>query len=740
MGATTMAERAAWRRRVWLASTVALAVTATAGTAMAQDAGATALETVTVEGGKDTGRGPDRGVVAKSSRSASKTTTSLRETPQAVSVVTRDEIDARGANSVREALRYTPGVLAEANGDDVRGGWMWIRGYNAYGRLWLDGLALAGDPEGYASWPINSYALERVEVIKGPASVLYGQTLPGGLINQVSKRPQTTAHNEVEVTTSSLGGIQTSVDFTGPVGDDSDWSYRLVGQGRDLGSQIDKERNRQLMLSPSLTWSPDEDTSFTLYGLYQKVKPENFSGRFYPAFGTLIKNPAGQIPTSTHMGDYLSNANQFDANLYTAGYELSHNLNENFTFRQNLRYSYADQNMFLAVINPAFTWATNPPSGTTLGRVVSASDDTLSSIDIDNQLEARFDTGALNHTMLFGFEYMHVMSDRYFGSATIASQDYLNPVYGRTYPFPAWTTSRLSKQNQIGVYVQDQIRYGNWLATLGLRYDHSDITTTDRLKKITYNNKDDALSGRAGLAYQFDNGLTSYASFSSSFLPTIGADVNGDPYEAQQSRQYEVGLKYEPEGGQGMVGVSLYDLTLENALTPVYNGAGATLGNIQTGEQRIRGVEVEGKYELTPELDLIASYAFSDSKVLATNIKTQVGKEMLRVPRHQGALWVQYRPDWAEGLALSGGVRATSSYHTDTTYLNTLEIPSLALVDIGAQYDLGAVNKDFTGTTLRLNVSNLFNKTHVVQCTNATGGSCNYGPGRTITASLKYEW
>lgn len=740
MDAAGMAWRAARRKRLWLASTVLLAVTVAGGHALAQDAGATTLETVTVDGGKETGRGPDKGIVAKTSRSASKTTTSLRETPQAVSVVTRDEIDARGANSVREALRYTPGVLAEANGDDVRGGWMWIRGYNAYSRLWLDGLAQAGDPDGYASWPINSYALERVEVIKGPASVLYGQTVPGGLVNQVSKRPQTTAHNEVEVTTSSLGGIQTSADFTGPLGSDGDWSYRLVGQGRDLGSQIDKERNRQFMLSPSLTWSPDEDTSLTLYGLYQKVNPKNFSGRFYPAFGTLIPNPAGQIPTDTHMGDYLSNANEFDANLYTAGYEFSHNFNESLTFRQNLRYSYADQNMFLAVVNPAFTWPSNPPSGTTLGRVVSASDDTLSSIDIDNQLEARFETGALDHTMLFGLEYFHIRSDRHFGSAAIAGQDYLHPVYGGTYPYPAWTTSRLSTQDQVGVYAQDQIRHDNWLATLGLRYDHSEITTTDRLKNVTYENKDGALSGRAGLAYLFDNGLTPYASFSTAFLPTIGADVNGDPYEAQQSRQFEVGVKYEPEGGRGMIGVSLYDLKLDNALTPVYSGTGATLGNIQTGEQRIRGVEIEGKYELTPELDLIASYAYSDSRVLATNIATQVGKDMLRVPTHQGALWVQYRPEWAEGLALNAGVRAMSSYHTDTTYLDSLEIPGLALVDIGAQYDLGALNKDFAGTTFRVNVSNLFNRTHIVQCTNATGGSCNYGPGRTITASLKFEW
>lgn len=720
---------------VFLLATTMLAGGSAAG--HAEDGGSqnTVLETIVVDGERPAG--PDRGVVAKRSRVGSKTDTELRKTPQAASIVTRAEMDAQGANTLGQALRYTPGVMTEINGNDVRGDWAWIRGYNTYGKRWLDGLALPGDPDGYAAPSINAYALERVEVIKGPASVLYGQTLPGGLINQVSKRPQTTAHHEVEVTTSSWGGVQTSFDTTGPLTKDGDWSYRLVGQGRDLGSQIDEERDRQLMLSPSLTWSPDADTSLTVYGYYQKVKPENFSGRFYPAVGTLIDNPYGNISTSTNMGDYESNANTYDGNYYALGYEFSRALNETWTFRQNLRYSYADQNMFLAITNPAFAYAT---TGTTLSRVVSASDDTLSSIDVDNQFEARFDTGALDHTMLFGLEYIHARSDRHFGSAAIASQDYLNPVYGGTYAYPAWTTSVLARQNQIGVYAQDQITYGRWVATAGLRYDRSDATTQNRLTNVTADNDEGALSGRLGLAYLFDNGLTPYASYSTSFLPTLGADALGNPYKAQESEQYEIGVKYAPEGAPGMVAVSLFDLTLDNALTPYYNSLGRQSGYVQTGRQRIRGVEIEAKYELTPSLDLIASYAYSDSKVLETNIAAQVGQEMLRVPKHQAGLWMQYRPEAIEGLALSAGIRGNTAYQSDTTYLESLRIPGRALVDIGAQYKLGALNPSLSGATFRVNVSNLFDKVYVSHCTNATGGSCNYGPRRTITASLKYEW
>lgn len=694
------------------------------------------LDTIVIAGDSDVGL--DTGLVAKRSRSASKTDTTLAETPQAVSVVSRDEMDAKGANTVSQALRYTPSVVAEANGNDVRYDWVWLRGYNAYGRTWLDGLAVPGDPDGYATPAFNSYALERVEVIKGPASVLYGQTVPGGLINQVSKRPQTTPHNEVVLSTTSHGGVQAGFDSTGPLTEDGSLSYRIVGQGRYLGTQIDHEIDRNLMLAPSITWAPDAATELTVYGYYQKIKPENFSPRFYPAVGTLIDNPFGNIPRDLHMGDYESNANTFESNFYALGYEFSRDINQNLTFRQNLRYSYADQNMFLVLTSPPAAYAT---PGTTLSRAVSGSEDWLSSLDIDTQLEARFETGPLDHTLLMGFQYTASTSDRKFGSAAgIPTQNYLNPVYGGTYKYPAYTVSVLSDQRQAGLYVQDQIRYENWLATLGLRYDYATTETNNRIRNTTVASEEGAFSGRVGLSYLFDNGFTPYASYSTSFLPVLGANAYGDPFEAQKARQVEVGLKYEPVGGRGMIGVSLFDLTLENGLTPLYNAGGTSLGNVQTGEQRVRGIEIEGKYELSDEIDIFASYAYSDSEVVKSNNAVQVGKDMLRVPEHQAGLWVQYSPEMITGLSINAGVRATSSYHTDTTYIDAIEIPARALVDIGAQYDFGAVNDQLAGTTLNLNVTNLFDHTYVSHCTNATGGSCNYGPGRTVSASLKWSW
>lgn len=699
------------------------------------------LNTITIEG---EGTGEAAGsIVAKRSVAASKTDTPLLETPQVVNVVTRKQMDVQGANTVAEALRYTPGVLSDPNGYDVRYDWLYIRGFNSYGTMWLDGLAIAGDPSNYSTPSINPYSLERVEVIKGPASVLYGRTVPGGLVNQVSKRPETTPHREINIGTSAFGGVQSSFDFTGPVTQDGEWSYRLLGQGRNMHTQIDHERDKQFMIAPSLTWAPTKDTSLTMYGYYQRDRPV-FNPRFYPAIGTLLPNPAGQIPRDVFLGD--PDWGGFNRDYYHLGYEFEHEFNENWTIRQNMRYGRSSQDMNLLLVNPAFAYFGAPSSQ--LERVTAVSDDWTSTFAVDTQAETKFETGTLDHTVLFGVDYVRGVSSTNFGnsdrSVTVPGIDYNNPVYGLKYPLAAVTTSGLQKQNQIGLYVQDQIRYDRWVGTFGLRYDRSDIDTTNRMKpdSLVVSTNDNAISGRAGLTYLFDNGLAPYVSYSTSFLPLMGTDYKNDPYEAQTARQIELGVKYEPAGGRGMISLSLFQLTQDNVLTPYSKDPNPVRPTLfeQDGKQRVRGIEIDGKYELTPEIGIMAAYAYSNSKVLSSNNPDALGREMLRLPEHQGSAWVQYTPYAVQGLSLSAGVRAMSSYQTDSTYFDELRIPSRTLVDIGMEYDFGALKKEFEGTKLRVNVTNLFDKEYVSHCLNKTGGSCNYGAGRAITANLKYEW
>lgn len=720
-----------------LATVSFLALGAHAAHAQTQDT--VTLDTVVIDGASGgsggAGAGTDRGIVAQRSRGASKTSTSLLETPQAVNVVTRDQIEAQGANTVAEALRYTPGVASDPNGFDIRYDWLDVRGFNNYGTFWLDGLILPGDPSNYAVPSINAYLLDRVEVIKGPASVLYGRSLPGGLVNLVSKRPQAETHREARLRTTGFGGIEGAVDMTGKASEDGTWLYRFTALAKNLHTQIDDERDRQLLLAPSLTYSPTDDTHVTVYGILQRDRPV-FSPRFYPATGTLLDNPAGNIPRDVFLGD--PTWGHFDRDFYAVGYEAEHDVGENWTLRQNLRYAGADQSMDLVLVNPAFAY---PGPGTTLNRVTAQAEDELRTFTVDTQAEARFETGAFSHTALMGVDVLRNSSSTNFGNTgprtPVFSIDYLDPVYGLSFPRAPITRSGLQKQSQVGFYAQDQIRYDRWIGTFGLRYDLSEIDSRNRINDTTVQTDDRQLTGRAGLMYVFDNGIAPYASYSTSFLPQLGTDSTGAPFEAQTAEQFEVGVKYEPAGGWGLVSFSVFDLRLENGLTPDPIDPNF---QIQSGERRVRGIEIEGKAAVTEELDILASYAYSDSEITQSNSARELGRPILRLPEHQGSLWLRYRPGFVDGLALSGGVRAMSSYQTDSTYLPQLRIPGRTLVDIGAEYDFGALNPDFEGTKLQLNVTNLLDERYVSQCLNATGGSCNYGAGRTFTASMKYSW
>lgn len=243
-------------------------------------------------------------------------------------------------------------------------------------------------------------------------------------------------------------------------------------------------------------------------------------------------------------------------------------------------------------------------------------------------MEARFKTGDLEHTTLFGIDYVKAQSSTNFGNtgpgAVVPPLDYLDPVYGvGGFPIPSFQRSGMQTQDQVGFYVQDQIKYDRWVGTFGLRYDLSDIENRNRMTGgPSVSTRDNELSGRAGLTYLFDNGLAPYVSYSTSFLPTLGTDAAGNPFDAQTAEQFEAGVKYEPPGGNGMITLSVFNLTQDNVLTPDPNDV---FLSVQGGRQRVRGLEVEAKYELTPELYLMASYAYSDSKVIRSNSAAELG-------------------------------------------------------------------------------------------------------------------
>ncbi len=678
------------------------------------------------------------GFVATRSTTGTKTDTPLIETPQTINVVTRDEMEVRASQSLTQALQYTPGVNAGYYGGttDVRYDWITARGFVT--RRYLDGIRLPYGARGYSQAMIDPYGLESVEVLKGPSSVLYGQNNPGGLLNLVSKRPPSETVREVELQTGSYGRAQGGFDIGGPIDKEGKFSYRLTGLARDVGSQVDYLDERRIFIAPAVTWRPTVDTTLTLMGQYLSVNAKGGGApQGLPVYGTLWPNPNGKIPQNRFIGE--PGYDKFSNSQYSIGYAFEHRFNDVWTVRQNLRYTNVDT--FSRRVQAA---GLSTSDYRTVSRYAWAFPEKSGVFGVDNQVQARFSTGPLRHTVLFGFDYQNE-DGRYQESqlAAIASINIFNPVYANNVVQPPLGTQVDQLRNQYGLYAQDEIELGPWALMLSGRQDWAD-TRTSTLNAVSgaksvINQDDKAFTGRAGLVYRFGNGLAPYASYATSFVPTSGTSRAGTPFDPQTGQQYEVGVKYQPTGFNSFVTLSAYNLTQKNVLTP---DPVDTRFSVQTGEARVRGLEFEGKASLGFGLDLTASYAYAQSKVTKANRNgagaTLVGKDLPLVPRQQAGLWADYTvaDGWLGGLMPGGGMRYIGPSYGDAN--NAYKAPGVTLFDAALRYDLGRANASLQGAQVQLNVSNLFDKEYVTACASATG--CYWGTGRTVLATLRYKW
>ena len=279
-----------------------------------------------------------RGFVATRTGTATKTDTPIIETPQSISVVTTDQVKNQGAETIGAALRYTAGVSGDVNGgSDTRFGGLQIRGFDmTMPGLYLDGLRLPSS--NYVHFlGLEAYGAERLEVLKGPSSVMYGGSGTGGILNYVSKLPTAHQFGEMSVSGGSFNRYQGQFDVGGPANKEGTVLWRLTGVVRDGETQVDFTKDNRVFIAPAVTFKPNEDTSITLLANYQK-DTAGWGLQFLPASGTAFANNGRFIPNTRFGGE--PNFNQFDTELATAGYLLSHDINEALTFRQNLRYSW----------------------------------------------------------------------------------------------------------------------------------------------------------------------------------------------------------------------------------------------------------------------------------------------------------------------------------------------------------------------------------------------------------------
>lgn len=705
--------------------TNATTVTLQKAAAGSGQSGAVQLEPVVVQGTRlETATGPVKGFVAHQSATATKTDTPLLETPQAVTVIGRDQMQAQNAQTVSAAVHYAPGVASNSVPVDPRYDWIRVRGFAV--PVYLDGMLLPTDPSRFAQMRVDPLGLERIEILRGPSSAIYGQVPPGGLLNLVSLRPPSEPVHTIELQGNSFGNMQAGFDVGGPLTEDGQFLYRLTGLLHRGGTQITYSDDNRNMIQPAFTWRPDSNTSLTVLGSFQNDWG-GFGNQFLPAQGTLLFNPNGMLPMSAFVGD--PNYNSFTRTQYWVGYQFEHRFNDAITVRQNLRYASVDSG------TEAYIGTGLQPNLTTLNRIAYLVPQAAQNVTMDNQAQVKFTTGPLSHTMLAGFDYVHsgVQTQTGIGPAP-PLQNMFNPVFGQPVTVPNITISTSQRQNQYGLYLQDQIALDHWRLTLSGRHDWVDAATQDYMAHTTATQTTSAFSGRAGLNYVFDFGLSPYVSYSTSFQPTIGTTFDGTPFQPTRGQQYEVGLKYQPSDSGLSASLAAYRLTQQNALTidPAHPGF-----SVQSGEVTAQGIEFDVAATLPRGVNIVGSYSYTDARVTQSN-GADLGKQLTSVPQHQGSLWSNavLQEGRLRGLGFGAGFRYIGVNYGDTT--NTLLLPGYVVVDASLSYELGELNPKLEGAKVALNATNLMDTRYVALCSSAS--ACFYGASRQVTLTMRYSW
>ncbi|WHS60563.1 TonB-dependent siderophore receptor [Pseudomonas sp. G2-4] len=685
--------------------------------------------------------GSMEGYNATHSQVATKTSTALRETSQSVSVVTREQMDDQGAQTVSQAMRYTPGVLTNPYGATHRYDYVAMRGFNdgSVDNIYLDGLKSMGDSGTYSSMQVDPYFLERVDILKGPSSVLYGRSSPGGLVALTSKKPQYEAYHQVQATVGTQGQRGMGFDFTGPVDDDKRITYRLIGLADTSDTQFDHTEEKRFALAPTVNIDFSEDTSLTLQAYLQHDPDGGYHGGM-PADGAL--HPRNGRRISEHFFEGEPGIDRYERDQQSFGYQFEHRFNDVFTARQNFRYLDSEVKNDQVY---AYDWTT--PTSNELNRYYTGAEEKLHSFIVDNMLQAEFFTGATKHTVLMGADYQRRKTVVDWTSGSLAPINAFDPVYGNSTISYFSPTSYLRRLEQTGVYLQDLIEMDKWRFSLGLRQDWVETSDENRIAEFgrpegtEINDKRTKLTGRAGALYLFDNGLAPYISYSESFNPNSYADSAGNPLPPTDGKQWELGLKYQPPGTDDLYTASLFRIDQENLATKLpqdnfYRAVGAV---------RSQGLELEAHLQLTEQFKVLGSYTFTDveySKSMistlstATDIIENKGNSPTQAPRHMASVWADYKFDSGalDGLRLGGGVRYVGYSWADAE--NTMKVPSYTLFDASVGYDLGKVG--LKGVDVRLNANNLTNETYVASC--ASLSFCYMGEERNVAATVSYQF
>lgn len=656
-----------------------------------------------------------------------KTALDPNDAPMSYTRIDQDLLQKRQADSVNAALRYEPGVSSESRGtvsvfDEYN-----IRGFKTYSNFY-DGLRLPYDGAWNLMPQVDVYATEAVEIVKGPASSLYGYAAPGGMVNQIAKAPKSTQENEIQLRFGTQNLKEVAIDSTGPITDTLD--YRFVALKRQKDGQMQTTEEERLLINPSLKWQATDDVS-VLANLFYQDDPDMVPSTPLPAVGTVYNASYGKLGSDAYAGDEW---NKFSKEVFMPSVTVNWDINDKLTFKHITRYTDAEAQQRNMYNSGGFVEG----SDTILNRVAYTTDESMNNWTTDNQLAYTFDTANTSHNLLFGAEYQETDSSAIYydaGANGTPNLDLSNPDFSQintaTLPLDTYRQTQDIEQSQLGFYVQDEMRWQDLTVVAGLRHDNFESTTeqTDASQGAVYNNEtfgNDAseTSGRFAAIYDFDNGLSPFVSYSESFQPVVGSNfITNEPFEPSTADQLEAGLKYLSSDRATQGTLAVFDITQKNVV--VTNPADYRQ-KVQTGEIESKGFEISGSRMLNDWVDLAASYSYTDAEITEDEFNLDVvGNTPAQTAKHKATLWADYYA--TDKLTLNAGIRYEDGMQIDKQ--NSDDLPSVTLVDVGGSYQINPM------LAVGASINNLFDKTYVGACYDIN--NCWMGPERQMSVSLK---
>ncbi|VWC42230.1 TonB-dependent receptor [Burkholderia seminalis] len=699
-------------RKKWAAAPMAIVVGAAGvGTADAQEA---TLPTIEIAGQRASA--PFR---TRDSTSATRGDADVMEIPFAVS-----SVDAQLVRTV-----------AATRGEDL---YDWVAGVarqNSFGGLWdnyaVRGFAGDGNTSGTDylvngfSWnrgigvPRDTVNLERMEVLKGPASALYGRGDPGGLISYTTKQPQFTRANAVGVSAGSYGALRETLDSTGPV--TKSLAYRFVAMNENNGSFRDTVSSKRYLFAPSFTWDIGADT--TLHYEFESVRQRAPLDRGVVAVGGQL----GAIPASRFLGEPRDG--DFDVRNTGHQFTLEHRVDANWSVNAGFAQRTTDLS---GRSSEAFALQ---PDGRTLWRRYRQV--AFHSNDLQGRVETagKFRTGGIGHTLVLGIDAYRFNYDQFVARSTPTAAapyaiDIFDPVYGQPAPVPRTATNLLERDDGQGVYAQDTLAFGpHWKILAGLRWDRFHQSVENRLKGTTSHQLQTALSPRLGIVYEMSPALSLYANTAYSFRPNNGADVNGRAFDPEKGHGYEVGAKWA--GARWLATVAAFHVNKRNVLTADPANAGFSRA---AGEVRSRGVEFEWNGDLGHGVRGLVNVAYVDAAVTRDAVLTP-GARLVDIPRLSGSALLLYETavPFADKAGAGAGViyvgrRAGNTANTQDGF----DLPAYATVQLNGYVQ---IDKHLRASVV---LNNLFNRTTYVSSYNSLW--VTPGAPRSLFASLAYAF